>query len=89
MRKAIGAYIALLEGVDLLVFTGGIGEHSSHIRPTASGGLESLGLSPEKIQVIVPPRKSGRLRGIAVRCCNPCLIPYNLRAKLLSKYFHW
>ena len=29
VRKTIGAYMALLGGVDLLVFTGGIGEHSS------------------------------------------------------------
>jgi acetate kinase len=52
VRKAIGAYIALLGGVDLLVFTGGIGEHSSHIRSAATDGLESLGLTPDKIQVV-------------------------------------
>jgi acetate kinase len=33
VRKTIGAYIALLGGVDLLVFTGGIGEHSDYIVP--------------------------------------------------------
>ena len=64
VRKAIGAYIALLEGVDLLVFTGGIGEHSNHIRQTASGGLESLGLSPEKIQVVATQEE----RQIARHC---------------------
>jgi len=31
VRKVIGAYVALLGGVDLLVFTGGIGEHLSLI----------------------------------------------------------
>jgi acetate kinase len=39
-------------GVDLLVFTGGIGEHSEHIRSAAAGGLESLGLTADKIQIV-------------------------------------
>lgn len=52
VRKAIGAYMALLGGVELLVFTGGIGEHSDHIRSTATAGLELLGLTAEKIQVV-------------------------------------
>jgi acetate kinase len=52
VRKAIGAYIALLGGVDLLVFTGGIGEHSDGIRSAATDGLESLGLTAVKIRII-------------------------------------
>ena len=52
VRKTIGAYIALLGGVDLLVFTGGIGEHSSGIRSAATRGLDSLGLTPDMIQVV-------------------------------------
>jgi acetate kinase len=52
VRKVIGSYIALLSGVDLLVFTGGIGEHSSHVRSAATKGLDSLGVTPGKIQVM-------------------------------------
>ncbi len=52
VRKAIGAYIALLGGVDLLVFTGGIGEHSDYIRSAATDGLASLGLLADKIKII-------------------------------------
>ena len=52
VRKAIGAYIALLGGIDLLVFTGGIGEHSNYIRSAASSGLEVLGLTADKIQIV-------------------------------------
>ena len=52
VRKAIGAYIALLGGVDLLIFTGGIGEHSDRIRSASANGLEFLGLTAEKIQVV-------------------------------------
>jgi|ERR1700722_124238 len=52
VRKAIGAYVALLGGVDLLVFTGGIGEHSEYVRSAATKGLEVFGLTPEKIQIV-------------------------------------
>lgn len=40
MRKTIGAYAALLGGVDLLVFTGGVGENSYFIRSAATKGVE-------------------------------------------------
>jgi acetate kinase len=52
VRKTIGAYVALLGGIDLLVFTGGIGEHSEPIRSAATKGLEVLGLTAEKIQAV-------------------------------------
>ncbi|MFL9860859.1 acetate/propionate family kinase [Paraburkholderia madseniana] len=45
VRKTIGAYAALLGGIDLLVFTGGIGEHSQEIRKRVCEGLAFLGLS--------------------------------------------
>jgi len=61
VRKMIGAYMALLGGLDLLVFTGGIGEHSRRIRSAATDALEPLGLTADKIQ-IVPTQESGRLR---------------------------
>ncbi|MFZ0798953.1 MAG: acetate/propionate family kinase [Terriglobales bacterium] len=52
VRKVIGAYAALLGGIDLLVFTGGIGEHSNYIRSLAAGELEFLGLTADKIQIV-------------------------------------
>ncbi len=52
VRKAIGAYMALLGGTDLLVFTGGIGEHSEYVRSKATEGLEHLGLTADKIQIV-------------------------------------
>jgi len=52
VRKTIGAYMALLGGVDLLVFTGGIGQHSDRIRSAATQGLEPLGLTAPKIQIV-------------------------------------
>jgi len=64
VRKTIGAYLALLGGVDLLVFTGGIGEHSDHVRSSATQGLASLGLTADKVQ-IVPTQEE---RQIARHC---------------------
>ena len=50
IRKYIGAYIAVLGGVDMLVFTGGIGEHDAATRAEICRGLEGLGivLDPEQ-----------------------------------------
>lgn len=43
VRKTIGAYAALLGGVDLIVFSGGIGEHSDAVRSQVLEGLAFLG----------------------------------------------
>ena len=64
VRKCIGAYVALLGGVDLLVFTGGIGEHSEYVRSAAAGGLEGLGLTADKIRVV----RAEEEQQIARRC---------------------
>jgi len=50
IRKYIGAYTAVLGGLDMLVFTGGIGEHDAATRAEACAGLEKLGivLDPER-----------------------------------------
>lgn len=43
-RKQIAAMVAVLEGVDLVVFTGGIGEHDKEVRERITAGLSWLGL---------------------------------------------
>ena len=43
--KTIAAYTAILGGLDLLVFTGGIGEHSAPIRDRICAQLAHLGLA--------------------------------------------
>jgi acetate kinase len=47
VRKTVGAYAALLGGIDLLVFTGGIGEHSDLIRRKVCENLGFLGISAD------------------------------------------
>ena len=43
LRKYIGAYAAMLGGVDAIIFTGGIGENSSWIRHRSLQRLEFMG----------------------------------------------
>jgi acetate kinase len=44
VRKYIGAYLAVLEGADAIVFGGGIGENSDSTRAQICAGLEPLGV---------------------------------------------
>ena len=44
IKKAIGAFTAVLGGLDVLVFTGGIGEKSAIIRSRICAGLGYLGI---------------------------------------------
>ena len=46
--KYAGAYNALLDGADAIVFTGGIGEHSDEIRLRVLEKLSSLGVTIDK-----------------------------------------
>ena len=45
IRRELGALAAVLGGLDALVFTGGIGEHSAHIRREVCKGMEWLGIA--------------------------------------------
>lgn len=53
IKKYIGAYAAAMGGVDVIVFTAGIGENSIETRAEACEGLEFLGvkIDPEKNKV--------------------------------------
>lgn len=43
--KYIGAYVAAMNGVDIIVFTGGIGENDTYIRGEIIKGLSYLGIT--------------------------------------------
>ncbi len=45
LRREIAAMIAALDGLDVIVFTGGIGEHHPTVRAAAIGGLGFLGVA--------------------------------------------
>ena len=44
IKKYIGAFAAVLGGVDAIVFTGGIGENSSYMRRLVMQDMEYLGV---------------------------------------------
>ncbi len=44
IKKYIGAYAAAMGGIDLLIFTGGIGENSDQTRTGVCEGMEFLGI---------------------------------------------
>ena len=48
VRKQVAAMIAALDGIDLIVFTGGIGEHDGDVRAAICGGLSWVGVSLDK-----------------------------------------
>jgi acetate kinase len=45
VKKAVGGFVALMGGVDAVVFAGGIGEHDALSRLEIVGGLEVFGIS--------------------------------------------
>jgi acetate kinase len=44
IRKYIGSYAAAMGGVDIIAFTGGVGENSDHTRKEICKGLEFIGI---------------------------------------------
>lgn len=60
LKHYIGAYFALLGGVDTLVFTAGVGENHAPLRAAACSGLERLGI------VLDPVRNDSSERGARV-----------------------
>ncbi|MEO7176528.1 MAG: acetate/propionate family kinase [Saprospiraceae bacterium] len=48
-KKCIGSYIAILGGLDILVFSGGIGEHSPEVRSRICEGLQFLGIELDEV----------------------------------------
>ncbi len=56
IRKYIGTYAAALGGVDIIVFTGGVGENQYQCRSEACKGLDFMG-------VILDQEKNKKIRG--------------------------
>ena len=48
LRASVAAMAAAMDGLDVLVFTGGVGENSPEIRARAAGGLAFLGVTVDE-----------------------------------------
>jgi acetate kinase len=54
VKKGIGAYAAVLGGLDTLVFSGGIGENAPEVRRRVCEGLGFLGLTLDEVRNAAP-----------------------------------
>jgi acetate kinase len=73
IRKSVGALAAGLGGLDMLIFTGGIGEHAAAVRAEVCDGLAYLGLA-------IDPRRNDSNEdtiGSADSKCRVRVIPTN------------
>ncbi len=74
VKKYIGAYAAAMDGMDILVFTGGIGENDTYIRTEIAKGFNYMGVK-------IDEEKSRKSRGEEVIISTPdsrvtvCVIP--------------
>ena len=48
IKHYVGAYLAILGGIDVLVFTAGVGENSISLRAAVTEGLEELGIAVDR-----------------------------------------
>ncbi|MER7073523.1 acetate kinase [Terrabacter sp. NPDC000476] len=48
LKHYVGAYLAVLGGIDVLVFTAGVGENSVALRAAVTEGLEELGITVDR-----------------------------------------
>ena len=53
IRKQVAAMAAALGGVDMLVFTGGIGENDAASRASICEGLDWLGIRSESVSTVL------------------------------------
>ena len=74
VKKYIGAYAAAMNGVDVIVFTGGIGENDAYIRGEIVKGLSYLGIELDE-----PKNNGSRGEEIVISTQNSkvtvCVIP--------------
>ena len=70
VKKYIGAFVAAMNGIDCLVFTGGIGEHNPEIRERIGEHLDYLG-------IMIDPQKNRQVDG------EGCISPDSSRVRAL------
>ena len=61
LKKYIGAYLAALNGADVIIFTGGAGENSDLVREKSSGSLDFLGIELDREKNLEMNGKEGKI----------------------------
>ncbi len=89
LRREIAAMAAAMNGLDALVFTGGVGEHSSRVRAAAVAGLGFLGVSIDQAQDSVTADAditgSGQVRVLVVTAREDVEIARQARETLAAR----
>lgn len=75
VKKYIGAYAAVLDGVDAIVFTAGLGENSPDMRCSITGGLSYLGVAVDPAKNAVRGREADISRDGSR--CRVLVVPTN------------
>ncbi len=87
IKKTIGAYTAVLNGLDAIVFTAGIGENSSHIRKLVCADMDYFGIEidDEKNQI-----RSREIREInkANSRVKVLVVPTDEEFEIASQVYH-
>ncbi len=69
-KKYVGAYSAIMEGIDILVFSGGVGQNAPYIREKVCKGLEYMGIELDeqknKIKTGIISKDSAKVKIIVV-----------------------
>lgn len=85
-KKYIGAYAAVLGGLDMLVFAGGIGEHAPVVRERICDGLEFLGIrlddSRNEANEAVISAAESRVKARVVKTNEDIMIVRHVRSAL-------
>ncbi|MEA1926786.1 MAG: acetate kinase [Candidatus Auribacterota bacterium] len=61
LKKYIGAYLAALNGADVIIFTGGAGENSELVRERSAGSLDFLGIELDEERNLSMNGEEGRI----------------------------
>lgn len=93
-RKYVGAYAAAMGGLDVLVFTGGVGENSPSMRRRICDGLEFMGLKLDHDRNMAARLERGaapqiqaygaRVNVLVTETAEQMMIAYEVAAALLA-----
>jgi acetate kinase len=86
IKKYIGAYTAVLNGIDAIIFTAGVGENDYNIRKRVCSGMEYLGihLDEEKNRVGSPGIREINLKEAPVKIL---VVPTNEELEIARQCF--
>ena len=75
--KYVGSYVAALGGLDLIAFTGGIGEHTPEVRAAVLDSLAFMGMKYDKEKNLNPGRGNAAKLSVEGSSAEAYIIPTN------------